>query len=317
MPQCPHISLCIPVYNNADFLAEAIASIQAQTLQNWELRIVDDGSRDASQEILTEAARQDPRIHLTCHRNQGIGGTRNRALDAIQGETFLHMDADDRLLPHALERLWDARQRSGATLIIGKMTPFTGTPPTEAPDSTGECLTGDIWYREIYAAIDNCLGSRIPFPTWNKLYDTATFGHFRYLPLVYGDDTWYTPLTHFSTASAYLLDTVTYAWRVAHTSASSGTCNVRWMSDYATVLNQVSTLPNLPPAHQKAFRQALLRPAKWIARTLLRDLRKNPRKYPSRALRQFVRTMRSATIPWPFSWKLRFFLLTLRAAFTK
>lgn len=317
MPARPHISLCIPVYNNAAFLAETIASIQAQTLQNWELRIVDDGSRDDSQAILTEAARHDPRIHLTCHPNRGIGGTRNRALAAIQGEAFFHMDADDRLQPHALERLWRARQSSGASLVIGKMTPFTGTPPPEEPDTTGELLTGDAWYREIIAAIDNCLGSRIPFPTWNKLYDTATFGHFRYLPLIYGDDTWYTPLTHFSTPSAYLLNTVTYAWRTAHTSASSGTCNVRWVEDYATAIDQISHLPSLPPAHREAFQRALLRPAKWIARTLLRDLRANPRKYPGKTLRQFVRTMRPAAIPWPLSWKLRFLGLSLRACFRR
>ena len=73
----------MPVYNAEAFVAEAIESVLAQTYPHWELIIVDDGSTDASPEVLKRYA--DPRILMIRQENKGEGGARNTGLDIARG----------------------------------------------------------------------------------------------------------------------------------------------------------------------------------------------------------------------------------------
>ena len=94
------------------FLAEAIDSLRQQTYSNWELVLVDDGSHDGGTGIARASAAVDPgRVRYLDHpghRNLGTSVSRNTGLAAARGEHVLYLDADDILLPQALERLVDA-----------------------------------------------------------------------------------------------------------------------------------------------------------------------------------------------------------------
>lgn len=96
----PLVSVIMPVYNAEAFVAEAIESVLAQTYPHWELIIVDDGSTDASPEILKRYT--DPRIVTIRQQNKGEGGARNTGLERAKGETIGFLDADDAYLPTAL-----------------------------------------------------------------------------------------------------------------------------------------------------------------------------------------------------------------------
>lgn len=97
----PAVTVLMPVYNGARFLAEAVSSVLKQTLSDFELLAINDGSSDGSAEIL--ASIRDPRIRIVDNgRNLGIIATLNKGLDLSRGEYIARMDADDVCLPNRL-----------------------------------------------------------------------------------------------------------------------------------------------------------------------------------------------------------------------
>jgi len=98
----PKVSVIIPTYNYGHFLGEAIRSVLGQTLQDWELIVVDDGSTDNTREVV--AAFADPRIHYIHQQNRGNPAARNAALRVVSGEYVAFLDADDVWFPEKLEK---------------------------------------------------------------------------------------------------------------------------------------------------------------------------------------------------------------------
>ena len=97
------VSVVIPCYNQAHFLPEAIESVLGQSYQNFELLVVDDGSKDDTPKVASEYASQDSRVRLIGQQNRGLAGARNRGLAESKGEYVVFLDSDDRLLGEALE----------------------------------------------------------------------------------------------------------------------------------------------------------------------------------------------------------------------
>ncbi|HXF61125.1 MAG TPA: glycosyltransferase family A protein [Caldilineaceae bacterium] len=102
VPSQPLVSVAIPCYNSASTLPMALASLIAQTYQNWECIVVDDGSTDGSAHLV--ASLHDRRIRLVrLSRNYGRGVARQIALEAARGDFLCSLDADDWLYPNKLE----------------------------------------------------------------------------------------------------------------------------------------------------------------------------------------------------------------------
>jgi len=94
----PLISVLMPLFNAADTLPLALASLQAQTCENWECIVVDDGSTDNPENVIRRVC--DSRIqYLTLGRNRGRGYARQRALEIAQGRYITFLDADDWIYP--------------------------------------------------------------------------------------------------------------------------------------------------------------------------------------------------------------------------
>lgn len=91
----PAVSIVMPAYNVAPYIREAICSALAQTYTDFELIVVDDGSKDDTAAIAKELAEQDARIRLVQQPNRGLAGARNTALRAARGEFFALLDSDD------------------------------------------------------------------------------------------------------------------------------------------------------------------------------------------------------------------------------
>ena len=96
----PEVSVIMPAYNAAAYVAEAIASVLAQTWRDWELIVVDDGSTDDTAAVVD---RFGGLIHHIYQENQGGSAARNRAIEASTGEFIAFLDADDLWLPEFLE----------------------------------------------------------------------------------------------------------------------------------------------------------------------------------------------------------------------
>jgi glycosyltransferase involved in cell wall biosynthesis len=99
----PFFSVIIPVYNRAGPLRRALQSVLAQTCQDFEIVVVDDGSADDPRAVAESFA--DPRIRFIRQDNAGGGAARNTAIDAARGRFVAPLDSDDVFLPHHLERM--------------------------------------------------------------------------------------------------------------------------------------------------------------------------------------------------------------------
>lgn len=99
------VSIVMPSYNSERFIAESIASVQAQTYGDWELLIVDDCSTDGTVAVTESVAKDDSRIHVFSNeRNSGAAFSRNRALREAKGDWVAFLDSDDLWEPEKLER---------------------------------------------------------------------------------------------------------------------------------------------------------------------------------------------------------------------
>ena len=120
----PLVSVCIDVFNYAEFVSDAIESVMSQTLTDWELIIVDDQSTDASFSIAQEYARKDQRIRVIRNPvNLGMVRNRNRCLQEAQGKYIKCLHADDFLArPDALQKMVDIMEaNSGLCLVSATM----------------------------------------------------------------------------------------------------------------------------------------------------------------------------------------------------
>ncbi|MDW4498536.1 glycosyltransferase family A protein [Sulfitobacter sp. D35] len=101
----PRFSIVLPCYNAAATLPETLASIRAQTLADWELICIDDGSEDDTARLLKDATAADGRIRLVPNPSSGPSAARNVALSHARADIIAFCDADDLWAAHKLERL--------------------------------------------------------------------------------------------------------------------------------------------------------------------------------------------------------------------
>lgn len=111
------VSVIIPIYNVERYLRRALDSILAQTYQNWEAIMVDDGSTDRSGEIAEEYCSIDKRFVLYKQENQGQGVARNKAVEMISGDYVMYLDPDDMYHPQAMEICVNASLRDGTDMV--------------------------------------------------------------------------------------------------------------------------------------------------------------------------------------------------------
>ena len=112
------VSVIIPLFNKRQSIASSIKSILSQTYNNLEIIVVDDGSTDASGEIVLSF--HDPRLKYIYKENGGVSSARNRGLMEAEGNWILFLDADDILYPHCIDTLLSPiLQRSDIQISCG------------------------------------------------------------------------------------------------------------------------------------------------------------------------------------------------------
>ncbi len=122
----PAVSVVMTAYNAEAWLAEALESVLAQTLADFELLFVDDGSTDATHAIAEGYARQDARIRvLRLARNGGVANAKNAALGLARAPLVAICDADDRQLPERLAHQMAAFEEDPRRVVVGcRVRPF-------------------------------------------------------------------------------------------------------------------------------------------------------------------------------------------------
>ena len=111
----PQVSIIIPLYNKAPYLARTLTSIQRQTFSDFEIIVVDDGSTDGGADIVR--ALNDARVRLIRQHNLGPGAARNAGITAARAEFVAFLDADDEWLPGYLEHGMSVFKRGRSDVV--------------------------------------------------------------------------------------------------------------------------------------------------------------------------------------------------------
>lgn len=119
MAAVPDISIIIPNYNGAEYLTDALNSVVAQTLKNWECIVIDDGSTDDSIKIINKFVKSDKRFKLIKLNHGGVSVARNTGLDAARGRYIAFLDSDDCYTDYALEMLLHFATTTDADMVGG------------------------------------------------------------------------------------------------------------------------------------------------------------------------------------------------------
>ncbi len=111
------LSIIIPVYNAQAFLHHAVESVISDPGTDWELILVNDGSKDGSGQLCDRYAAEDSRVRVLHQENRGPGGARNTGLENAGGEYLFFLDSDDALNPGALDRIRQALGRYAPDIL--------------------------------------------------------------------------------------------------------------------------------------------------------------------------------------------------------
>lgn len=133
----PEISIIVPVYNMERYLRQCVDSILAQTFTDWELLLVNDGSKDASAQICDEYAAKDARIKVVHKQNSGQADSRNIALQMAEADLIGFVDSDDWIDPDMYEVLYRTMQENDADIsVCGHYLSYVNSESPSCPNSS-------------------------------------------------------------------------------------------------------------------------------------------------------------------------------------
>ncbi len=214
------VSVIVPVYNVALFLADCLDSIVNQTLQNIEIIAINDGSTDKSAEILEQYAQKDKRIKVITQENKGLSAARNVGINEAQGEFISFVDSDDWIDPAFLEKLYQAATAQKADIACcgiywygpeGKVTWIYEYPETSIALTLKEKL------------------DKFRIPVWNKIYNREKLikNNLFFREGVRFEDTYFTMKTMESLGKGVWVTGVYYHYRYNLTAITKGDIDIK------------------------------------------------------------------------------------------
>lgn len=181
----PKISIIVPVYKAEAYLSRCVDSLLAQTLPDFELLLVDDGSPDCSGALCDQYAERDKRVRAFHKENGGVSSARQYGLDHAHGEYVIHADPDDWVEPDMLESLYRKAKEEDADMVICDFYEELGTKQIykrqQPPSLNHDTILRALLSQQIHGACWNKLVRRscfekyhVSFPSkiirWEDLY---------------------------------------------------------------------------------------------------------------------------------------------------
>ena len=169
----PLISVIVPAYNVEKYLDSCIQSVLQQTYHNWELILIDDGSKDESGSIADQYKQTEDRIRVVHQQNAGVSAARNQGLDMVTGNYVMFLDADDELTTDCLDKLLKTAIENHADIVAGKCL--------EDRNLSRKSDEITIWRGE--EALKNALmDNPFTYSAWAKLFCREIIGETRFVP---------------------------------------------------------------------------------------------------------------------------------------
>ncbi len=183
MADGPAVTVIVPTHDRAELLPRAVGSVRAQTLDDWECLLVDDGSTDETPRVAAELAAEDRRIRYLRGSHAGIVGNLNRGVDAARGEWVQIVDDDDRIHPDKLgfQLEWARRHDvpAGPAVLYGDYVVVRS-----APDGTERTRTQVVGERSVEELLHGMIrwngGSDAPLRQGSPLVRRSVFERTRF-----------------------------------------------------------------------------------------------------------------------------------------
>jgi len=205
----PRLSIVVPFYNVERYVAACLESLQNQTMGDFEVILVDDGSQDGTHDIAQAFCEKDERFRIVRQENQGLGPARNTGIKHARGEYLTFVDSDDLVPARAYDQMVRSLDASGSDMVSGDARRFN-----------------DLGVRESYVHKEPFATERIgthvrEFPplaldrmAWNKVIRRSYWDEqgFEFPPIMYEDY----PVTiklHVLASKVDVLSSPVYYWR--------------------------------------------------------------------------------------------------------
>ena len=163
----PLISVIVPVYRVEEFLPRCVDSLRAQTYENLEIILVDDGSPDHCPEICEKYAARDVRIRVIHQENRGLSGARNAGIDAAAGEYLAFVDSDDYVTEDFIESLYTLAEDTGCPIAQCRFSYVQGERLWERENQVWKIYRGESLMAQLYGPEEEATCFVV---AWNKLY---------------------------------------------------------------------------------------------------------------------------------------------------
>ncbi len=233
------VSIIVPVYNVEEYLIECLDSLENQSLQNFQVIMIDDGSTDKSPILAENYAKTHPKFEYHRIENQGLGHARNYAMQFVKGKYFTFIDSDDIIAPDAYQDMFDAAERESAEFAICNVARFN---------------TKKNWISPLHEKVFNQLGETANIFTDSSLvYDTISCNklirkdfwdkhNFRFPEGILYEDIPVTIPMHCLANKVAVVNKVGYFWRSRDgvtTSITQNTNNMQNLYDRITIIKMV------------------------------------------------------------------------------
>jgi glycosyltransferase involved in cell wall biosynthesis len=206
----PRLSVVVPFYNVEDYIGDCLDSLVRQTFTDFEVILVDDGSRDGSAVVAKQFCDRDHRFRLVVQENQGLGPARNTGTRHAQGEYLTFVDSDDLVARHAYEIMVRSLDGTGSSFAAGNARRFNNTRGVR-----------QSWVHQKPFAKDRPATHVFEFEplardrmVWNKVYRRSFWDRFGYeFPAIQYEDYPVTLKAHIEAMTVDCLSAPVYYWR--------------------------------------------------------------------------------------------------------
>lgn len=258
----PVISIIVPFYNVASYLAQCIESIVQQSYTSLEIILVNDGSTDTSEQICKEFANRDNRIHVIHQKNAGAAAARNAGLDIATGEYLAFVDSDDWLEEGAFAYMLGELQGEHADIVQCSYRDIYVNRQADHICKASGCTFDQVSYLARYTEDWTCS------LLWDKLYKRELFKNIRFETGHVIDDEYFTYQGVMNSQKIICRDRIVYNYRIRKSSVTGDPKHYEQIvTDKLDYLSKrLDKITSEYPSLTKTFNRHFLYMVNWISK---------------------------------------------------
>lgn len=229
-------SFIVPVYKVEKYLRECVDSILAQTLESFELLLVDDGSPDNCPEICDEYAEKDSRVRVFHKENGGVSSSRNVGIAGARGKYICFIDSDDFISGDFAQGLFNAAEKYGADIVQGGISYCSEDGETKYEEKSRLPLDTVISHSQVCALFDEMSSKCLALYCWRNMFrrDFLINNSIKFdESLKIGEDSVFNEQALLLASIVTAIDSCNYYYRSREDSAM----NIKYKKDYDRILN--------------------------------------------------------------------------------